>query len=131
MFPENIVQATFQQVQTVYVNKSVKAYSMKNMSDVAAVDLPSAATNGTAWVVAESVKIVRELEYKQGMNVLGKRRLLRPCSHSDIVSVAGFIVFCIAIGIVISQLGEQSTLMVQFFVILDIVIMKLVGIVMW
>lgn len=34
-------------------------------------------------------------------------------------------------GIVVSQVGEAANLMVQFFVILDMVIMRLVSIIMW
>ena len=44
---------------------------------------------------------------------------------------SGIIVFCIAVGISLSQMGHEAHVMVQFFVIMDKVIMKLVMTVMW
>jgi len=40
-------------------------------------------------------------------------------------------VFCTAIGISLSQLGDEAATMINFFVILDKVIMKIVMLVMW
>uniref|UniRef100_A0A915ATV9 Amino acid transporter n=2 Tax=Parascaris univalens TaxID=6257 RepID=A0A915ATV9_PARUN len=101
MFPENVVQATFQQVQTKYVAVKPKILK-KNTSEILL-----AIANGSMSVMRPSV------EYTPGMNVLG------------------IIVFCIAFGIVVSQLGEQGRLMVDFFVIMDQVIMRLVMMIMW
>ncbi|KAK6022342.1 hypothetical protein OSTOST_11967 [Ostertagia ostertagi] len=42
----------------------------------------------------------------------------------------GIIVFCIALGISLSQLGAEADVMIQFFAIMDKVIMKLVMTVM-
>ncbi|KAI3414022.1 glutamate synthase [NADH] [Globodera pallida] len=85
MFPENIVQATMQQMETTYV------------FDVNNTDVP----------------LKYKPVYKDGMNILG------------------VIVFCISFGIVISQLGERARIMVDFFAVLDLVIMRLVSIIMW
>uniref|UniRef100_A0A183BUK9 Amino acid transporter n=1 Tax=Globodera pallida TaxID=36090 RepID=A0A183BUK9_GLOPA len=85
MFPENIVQATMQQMETTYV------------FDVNNTDVP----------------VKYKPVYKDGMNILG------------------VIVFCISFGIVISQLGERARIMVDFFAVLDLVIMRLVSIIMW
>lgn len=56
MFPENIVRATFQQVQTKYTKESVKI-TIDNMS----------------YYVLNETHFDRkpELEFKDGMNVLG------------------------------------------------------------
>lgn len=96
MFPENIVAATFQQVQTKYVNVTpvlTPAHREKNFS------------------LEPYVKAV--VEPSPGMNVLG------------------VIVFCIGVGIVLSQLGEEAEPVVNIFVIMDKVIMKLVMMTMW
>lgn len=67
-------------------------------------------------------------EYVSGMNVLGELSLLIiGLKHGSL----GIIVFCIAVGIVLSQMQEEANAMVQFFVVLDKVIMKLVMTVMW
>ncbi|CAD6190483.1 unnamed protein product [Caenorhabditis auriculariae] len=101
MFPENIVQATFQQVQTKYITVRPKIVKNNDTATLAALN------NGTLDYVKASV------EYTSGMNVLG------------------IIVFCIGVGISLSQLGAEASVMVQFFVIMDKVIMKLVMTVMW
>ena len=46
-------------------------------------------------------------------------------------SFLGIIAFCIAFGIVVSQLGPQGQPMVEFFSVMDKVIMKLVSMIMW
>ncbi|CAJ0960392.1 unnamed protein product, partial [Mesorhabditis belari] len=100
-FPENIVQATFQQVQTKYVVERPKIMRTNDPTMLAALN------NGSLDIMRSTV------EYVPGMNVLG------------------VIVFCIAVGTVLSQLGEEANVMIQFFVILDKVIMKLVMTIMW
>lgn len=94
MFPQNLVQATFQQTQTKYVWKKP---TLVNSSQT----------------LNESLRKVATVEYKPGMNVLG------------------IIVFCITFGIVMGQLGEQARVMKDFFSVLDAIIMRIVGIVMW
>jgi len=79
MFPENLVQACFQGIQTEYeykpipaptlppgVNGTLVATTMATVSD-AALD----AGNATA-VAAPLMKIKRVLKYRDGMNVLGR-----------------------------------------------------------
>ncbi|CAG2066599.1 unnamed protein product [Timema podura] len=41
------------------------------------------------------------------------------------------IVFCLAFGLLAGQMGPKGRLMVDFFVVLNDIIMKLVGVVMW
>ncbi|KAK0392987.1 hypothetical protein QR680_000007 [Steinernema hermaphroditum] len=101
MFPENVVQATFQQVQTKYVVVRPKIIKKNDTDTLAAL------ANGTFD------KLVPSVEYTPGMNVLG------------------VIVFCIGFGIMVSQLGEEAQIIVDFFVAMDKVIMGLVMIVMW
>ncbi|KAL7076104.1 hypothetical protein ACQ4LE_004774 [Meloidogyne hapla] len=47
------------------------------------------------------------------------------------MNILGIIVFCTGFGIVISQLGERARIIVEFFIILEAVIMQLVGTFMW
>lgn len=124
MFPENIVQATFQQVQTTYVK--VKPKFVKSHDP----DALQAIVNGSMDTLKPSV------EFKDGINVLGNERTIASFKlirvHLDSLKILlGIIVFCIGFGIVISQLGEQARVMVDFFVILDAIIMRLVSYIMW
>jgi len=41
------------------------------------------------------------------------------------------IVFCLAFGLLAGQMGPKSRLMVDFFVVLNDIVMKLVGVIMW
>jgi len=41
------------------------------------------------------------------------------------------IVFCLAFGLLAGQMGTKARLMVDFFVVLNDIVMKLVGVIMW
>ncbi|KAI6187259.1 Amino acid transporter [Aphelenchoides besseyi] len=90
IFPENVIQATFQRVQTGYYQVKPKT-NQPNAPPI----------------------IKKRIGYVEGMNILG------------------VIVFCTGFGIVISQFGERTRIIVDFFVILEAVIMKLVETFMW
>ena len=101
MFPENIVQATMQQMETTY-------------------KIVNTTTPGRDPVRYKPV-------YKDGINILGKP-FLEESPNNPIFT--GIIAFCISFGIVISQLGERARIMVEFFAVLDMAIMRLVSLIM-
>ncbi|KAJ1349141.1 putative sodium-dependent excitatory amino acid transporter glt-3 [Parelaphostrongylus tenuis] len=96
MFPENIIQATFQQVQTYYVPIKPKLQRL----------------NGTGNA-SEVIIHKPQLTYTNEMNVLG------------------LIVFCSGFGVILSILGDQARLMINFFIVLDAIIMKWISALMW
>ncbi|GIY43275.1 hypothetical protein CDAR_257681 [Caerostris darwini] len=105
MFPENLLTACFQQVETVFrqISKNVTVAPMEYK-------------DGEVTIANDSLTISyfdRKQVYKDGTNVLG------------------LIVFCIAFGIIGGQLGEFGAPMVRFFVILNEIIMRIVIIIMW
>lgn len=102
MFPENLIQACFEQIETSY--KKIVEVKKEFNSSTPLSNLPPS---------AYEIKYQRQLAYKSGTNVLG------------------LIVFCTAFGIICGQLGEEADLMVKFFVILNEIIMRIVVIVMW
>ncbi|XP_073460301.1 excitatory amino acid transporter 2 [Aquarana catesbeiana] len=112
LFPENLVQACFQQIQTV-TKKVVVEYPVEEPTNV--TDSFMAAINDTmnVTVVRTTEEIKKKLEFKDGMNVLG------------------LIGFFIAFGIAMGKMGEQARLMVEFFSILNEIVMKLVTMIMW
>uniref|UniRef100_A0A3P9H465 Amino acid transporter n=1 Tax=Oryzias latipes TaxID=8090 RepID=A0A3P9H465_ORYLA len=83
LFPENLVQACFQQVPT----------------------------NRTRAPPQFTIK--RSLQFKSGMNVLG------------------LIGFFVAFGVIMGKMGEKAKLMLEFFNVLNEIVMKLVGAIMW
>jgi solute carrier family 1 (high affinity glutamate transporter) protein 2 len=99
MFPDNVIQATFQRVQTNY-------YTQR----------PKTRLDGSPKVQAI---VKKRIDYVEGMNILGLFLVIG-------FEALGVIVFCTGFGIVISQFGERAKIIVDFFVILEAVIMKLV-----
>ncbi|CAD5219446.1 unnamed protein product [Bursaphelenchus okinawaensis] len=91
MFPENVIQATFQRVQTSYYEHKPKSLRANMTSAI----------------------IKKKIEYAEGMNILG------------------IIMFCSGFGIIISQFGQKARIIIDFFIILEAVIMKLVDVFMW
>uniref|UniRef100_A0A0N4ZB35 Amino acid transporter n=1 Tax=Parastrongyloides trichosuri TaxID=131310 RepID=A0A0N4ZB35_PARTI len=101
MFPENIIQATFQQVQTEYIEVKTRVHKVSGVNDT---DLGN---------MTEPVIMKPTLKYTNEMNVLG------------------LIVFCTGFGVILSILGEQARLMINFFVVLDAIIMRWISALMW
>jgi len=106
LFPENLVQACFQQTQTVWVEKKADIIA-PSINETDATTLASVDLNDTVK------EMVRSLEFKDGMNVLG------------------IIGFCMAFGMIIGQMQQQAKPMIEFFQCLSEIIMRMVGIIMW
>jgi solute carrier family 1 (glial high affinity glutamate transporter), member 2 len=117
MFPENLVQACFQNIQTNYVPRPKPKGSTINGSNETTTAFPmtteSLLSNGSRVVVSVTEDLVRDIRYTNGMNVMG------------------IIIFCMAFGIIIGQLGQQARIMYDFFMAMNEIIMRLVGILMW
>ncbi|CAJ0929523.1 unnamed protein product [Ranitomeya imitator] len=116
LFPENLVQACFQQIQTV--SKKVPAppspLDLIRPINVTGLAVNSSQANSSmAESPGPAMVTEKKLEFKGGMNVLG------------------LIGFFIAFGISMGKMGEQAKLMADFFNILNEIIMKLVTMIMW
>ena len=109
MFPENLLQAAFSQVKTEFVpGDRVTNPWDPNLKWHRVANITDPKTN-----ITEHFHLVRTFPYKDGSNILG------------------LIVFCTAFGIVCGQLGQEADIMIQFFVILNEIVMRLVVICMW
>lgn len=60
-----------------------------------------------------------------------KKVMKRDLIYKDNTNILGLIVFCTAFGILCGQMGDEAEPMVRFFVVLNEIIMKIVGLVMW
>ncbi|XP_039881213.1 excitatory amino acid transporter 2b isoform X2 [Simochromis diagramma] len=105
LFPENLVQACFQQIQTV--TKKVEVVIEEDVNATTMEGLVANITKEPQYVIKKS------LQFKSGMNVLG------------------LIGFFIAFGICMGKMGEKARLMIEFFSILNEIVMKLVIMIMW
>ncbi|XP_072928639.1 excitatory amino acid transporter 3 isoform X3 [Hemitrygon akajei] len=106
-FPENLVQASFQQ----YKSKRQEIESVSNAS----------VTSGVTVTVIMPTQMNENItkDYK----VIG--------IYSDGINVLGLIVFCLVFGIVIGQMGEKGKILLDFFDALNEATMKIVQIIMW
>ncbi|KAL3086607.1 hypothetical protein niasHT_037733 [Heterodera trifolii] len=121
MFPENIVQATFQQVQTNYVPvKPPRVPAQRAMA--------SAGSNATGNVTLRWLISTTNQTPVQTTN----EPLMKPIlEYTNEVNVLGLIVFCTGFGVILNILGEQARLMTNFFIVLDAVIMRWISALMW
>ncbi|XP_053214876.1 excitatory amino acid transporter-like isoform X2 [Panonychus citri] len=111
MFPENLLEACFRQMQTVYVNVTKSIPASKPSLDANVTNLINVTFNSVTPKTITTLQ--RSSEMKDGTNILG------------------LIVFCSAYGIVLQQTGPSGEVMVRFFITLNDIIMKIVIIVMW
>lgn len=96
IFPDNLFQASFQQVHTVYNEQTVSIRS-----------------NLTDGVDQQITELVRSVKYRAGTNTLG------------------IIVFCLVFGTLLGSLGKKGAVVVDFFSVIDAVILKIVTGIMW
>ncbi|XP_074053558.1 excitatory amino acid transporter 3 isoform X2 [Macrotis lagotis] len=101
MFPENLIQACFQQYKTK--REEVKPSSEPEMNT----------TGESVTTVMNQTK-----EYK----IVGM--------YSDGINVLGLIVFCLVFGLVIGKMGEKGQVLVDFFNALNDATMQIVQIIM-
>lgn len=121
IFPDNIAQAMFQHVKTNYVDVPVEYKHYQNISMPYNESNPSYNTsfsnmtdNYTTIIVTEKKMVEkRKIEYGDGINVLG------------------LIGFCVGFAVYLSKMGERGRVMVQFFDILNEIIMKMIVLIMW
>lgn len=128
IFPDNILQACFQHTKTVYVVKEPEEYILTKPNSTGSgnstesemtttvrtiTTTTNLTTNESITVINETIQWVRSYPMEDGMNVLG------------------IITFCTAFGILISNMGSRAQIMLDFFTVLNEIIMKMVILVMW
>ncbi|KHJ77711.1 hypothetical protein OESDEN_22669 [Oesophagostomum dentatum] len=52
-------------------------------------------------------------------------------TYTNEMNVLGLIVFCSGFGVILSILGDQARLMINFFIVLDAIIMRWISALMW
>ncbi|XP_042222978.1 excitatory amino acid transporter-like isoform X2 [Homarus americanus] len=113
MFPDNLVMASFSSTKTVYKKVEPSPYKVNNTLEAINDTMRALMINDTSLnETSVEDKYVRSLTSSEGTNVMG------------------MIVFCVAFGSLIGRM-PQGKLMVDFFIILNDVVMKMVEIIMW
>nr|XP_018889321.2 excitatory amino acid transporter 3 isoform X2 [Gorilla gorilla gorilla] len=108
MFPENLVQACFQQYKTKREEVKPPSDPETNMTE-----------ESFTAVMTTAISKNKTKEYK----IVG--------IYSDGINVLGLIVFCLVFGLVIGKMGEKGQILVDFFNALSDATMKIVQIIMW
>ncbi|VDN97087.1 unnamed protein product [Rodentolepis nana] len=133
MFPENIIKACTKQASTKLVNATVRRRSPDNASEF-----------------IEYIEEKAMIEYKDNTNVMGEYRLTchlsislyfiltkqskvlcRSDNSTSSLCSIGLVTFSIAFGLGIASMGKQGRLMLDFFIIMNEIIMRLVRVIMW
>ncbi|XP_045110363.1 excitatory amino acid transporter-like isoform X2 [Portunus trituberculatus] len=111
MFPDNLVMASFSSTKTVYKEVHV-APKVNETLELLNDTMRSLLNDTTLNDTSPQTKYERSLTSSEGTNVMG------------------MIVFCVAFGSLIGRM-PQGKLMVDFFIILNDVVMKMVELIMW
>ncbi|XP_045577555.1 excitatory amino acid transporter 3 isoform X3 [Salmo salar] len=111
MFPENIVQACFQQYKTM--RKELEPSKVKE--NTTTTMFPPLSTTVMATILPPE-------NISKDYIIVG--------SYSDGLNVLGLIVFCVAFGLVIGKMGERGRILLEFFDALNEATMRLVQIIM-
>ncbi|XP_064628552.1 excitatory amino acid transporter-like isoform X2 [Lineus longissimus] len=130
LFPKNLIKACVAQESTMYVptNRTVPWRPPTVDLNDTNTTLPTLPTyyvveatstpgsnlsdiNGSKWMIEtyEAKKVV----YRDGINVLG------------------IVCFSIAFGVVVGQMGPEAQLMVDFFIVMNEIVMRLVQVIIW
>ncbi|KAJ8008239.1 hypothetical protein DPEC_G00102740 [Dallia pectoralis] len=109
MFPENLVQACFQQYKTK--RKELEALEVKPNTTT----FPPLSTTVMATIFPPE-------NITKDYTIVG--------AYSDGINVLGLIVFCVAFGLVIGKMGERGRILLEFFDALNEATMRLVQIIM-
>ncbi|CAC5372981.1 SLC1A2 [Mytilus coruscus] len=140
VFPTNIVQACFAHVRTEY--KDVVRFQEVDKkiltSDYDALNLSSNDVNKTLGLMLNA-KVVNISQYNMSDDFnytlikmkVPYNKTIQQYPFSNGINVLGIIAFFTAFGMMLSQMGEEAQLMINFFTILNEIIMRMVTIVMW
>lgn len=112
MFPENLVQACFQQYKTKRKELEPPKVAANTNTNTTTTTIPPLTT--TIMAVVENIT--------KDYQIVG--------TYSDGINVLGLIVFCVAFGLVIGKMGEKGRILLEFFDALNEATMKLVQIIM-
>lgn len=148
LFPENLVQACFQQVGrglTLRIKNSDSCQFLPNCPFFFKIQIQTVTTkvpvptNRTKGPPQFTVK--RSLQFKGGMNVLGKwscfiYTIANISGNKTIIGemipcLSGLIGFFVAFGVIMGKMGEKAKLMLDFFNVLNDIVMRLVSAIMW
>ncbi|KAE8632976.1 hypothetical protein XENTR_v10001733 [Xenopus tropicalis] len=112
MFPENLVQACFQQYKTKREELKPSKEPDKNST-----------VEGNYTIDLALLALADQQNKSKEYKIVGL--------YTDGVNVLGLIVFCLVFGIVIGKMGEKGQVLVDFFNALNDATMQIVQIIMW
>ncbi|XP_062566675.1 excitatory amino acid transporter-like [Saccostrea cucullata] len=139
IFPDNIIQASFQHIRTTYIDKKAKSkvYFTASLQDAIDLNLTDKVNMSLGMALNEKwQELIRlnksdqfnstRLYYKEPYVFTAQKQSL-----NNGINVLGIIGFFTAFGMILSKMGEKGKPMVEFFAILNHIIMEMVNIIMW
>ncbi|XP_033739635.1 excitatory amino acid transporter 2-like [Pecten maximus] len=137
VFPTNLIQAGFAHTRTKYVDveKNATQSLLVRTADLVQLNISKENVNKTLAMSlnAAVVNITNKnlSEYSEVKVKIARIVVERQLPFNDGINVLGIITFCTAFGMMLSKMGKRANLMVDFFLILNDIIMQMVVLVMW
>ncbi|CAG5131542.1 unnamed protein product [Candidula unifasciata] len=130
IFPSNILQACFQHTKTVYTMEEPEEYILTkpNISDLLNQFNTTTTASTTTTTQTTTTNTTNETVVFIQKEV---KKWVRIYPMADGVNVLGIITFCTVFGILISNMGAKGKIMIEFFGVLNEIIMKMVFLAMW
>ncbi|XP_060551511.1 excitatory amino acid transporter-like [Ruditapes philippinarum] len=132
-FPDNLAQAMFQHVKTSYSDIEVKKKRIKLLpftddiilnGTILVNETTGERINATLYTSQDGNFTKQIVEY---VEMVEKRGL----KYGNGINVLGLICFCVGFSIFLSKMGPRGQVMIDFFDILNDIVMKLIILVMW
>jgi solute carrier family 1 (high affinity glutamate transporter) protein 1 len=118
LFPENMVEMTFQLYQTQLQPQYKKVYHEHNATDFNST--LAGMMNSSVINASNKTNYTLEIDYYKPSP-----------SYRRGLDVLGLVVFCITFGAVLAQMGEKGKVMVTFFEALNEASIRIIRLVMW
>ncbi|CAL1544505.1 unnamed protein product [Lymnaea stagnalis] len=131
IFPPNIIQACFQHSMTVYEQEEPEEFIVTKPTNSVLVDFNNSLLTTITTVITTTQRTIVSNSSNETIITETVTSWVRKYPMADGVNVLGIITFCTAFGILISNMGSRGQIMIDFFQVLNEIIMKMVTIVMW
>ncbi|XP_059170368.1 excitatory amino acid transporter 1-like [Physella acuta] len=131
IFPPNILQACFQHTLTVYTVDEPEEFITTQPNTTTSSDLNTTLATTITTIITTTQRTIIDNSTNQTIITEEVTKWVRTTPMADGVNVLGIITFCTAFGILISIMGPKGKIMIDFFQVLNEIIMKMVLMVMW
>ncbi|EGT51472.1 hypothetical protein CAEBREN_13193 [Caenorhabditis brenneri] len=118
-----------QHLNEAVIQDETNLSALDSLLDLVRNMFPQNIVEATMYRSQTAFVVVRKKIIKNG--TVAEPVLLKSIKLTRGTNILGLIVFCTGFGIIISKLGGKVRVIVEFFIVLDKVVMKFISILMW